>query len=46
MNPDPAALAYQARRNERERAARAARQNELHRRALARRRKAKNGGPR
>lgn len=46
MNPSPHQLAAQRDANERDRVARAARQDQLHQRAVARRRKAKRGGPR
>ncbi|MFF2388911.1 hypothetical protein [Agromyces sp. NPDC058104] len=46
MNPDPYALSIIAARHAREERHREARQAELHRAAVARRRKAKRGGRR
>lgn len=45
MNPDPFALAYWGSRRDHERRIREARQRELHNRAMTKRRKRKNGGP-
>lgn len=46
MNPDPIVMEYIGRTHERERLAAEERQAQLHRAAVARRRKAKRGGKR
>ncbi|MBQ9917299.1 MAG: hypothetical protein IJO71_08885 [Microbacterium sp.] len=46
MSPDPIVMEYIGRDRERQRLAVAARQEQLHRAAVARRRKAKRGGRR